>query len=132
MKLLRKLHIGRGADCDIHLQDDTVSRRHARLELLPGARLQLTDLGSSNGTWLLRAGEWQRLVEEEVSAEAQIRLGEHEVSLRALLADFPAFALVFEHEGPVPEAKPRHGQPDLPRHKKPRRNARTGDIEDLG
>ncbi len=41
--------IGRSSQCDIHLQHDAVSRRHARLEKR-GPDWRLYDLGSVNGT----------------------------------------------------------------------------------
>jgi hypothetical protein len=43
--------IGRDPDCDIVLDDDRVSRRHARLAFADGA-WQLSDLDSKNGTCL--------------------------------------------------------------------------------
>ncbi len=43
--------IGRGADCDLTLDHKEVSRRHARLSLV-GGEILLTDLGSSNGTFI--------------------------------------------------------------------------------
>lgn len=43
--------IGRAADCDIHLPEDGVSRRHAQLELSP-TECCLMDMGSANGTLL--------------------------------------------------------------------------------
>jgi transcriptional regulator with PAS, ATPase and Fis domain len=43
--------IGRGQDADLRLTEEGISRRHARLEMLPGgAGFRLTDLGSRNGT----------------------------------------------------------------------------------
>ena len=42
---------GRDASCDFTVSSDTVSSQHARLELLDG-RLTVTDLGSSNGTFV--------------------------------------------------------------------------------
>lgn len=45
------LTIGRGADQDIRLPDRTVSRRHARIELVDGA-YWLDDAGSLNDTLL--------------------------------------------------------------------------------
>ena len=148
MKLLRTLQIGRGENCDIQLQDDTVSRRHARLELLPGARLRLTDLGSSNGTWFKSPQGWQALEALkplEVDADQPLRFGEHEVQLRKLLERFPAFAVLLEGDVPGPERSGPEvpglhvadleslrikSEPELPRHHKPRRNPGTGDIED--
>ena len=43
--------IGRGADCDLTLQADRVSRRHLRIELV-GSDWLAEDLGSRNGTFL--------------------------------------------------------------------------------
>jgi adenylate cyclase len=43
--------VGRAATSDLSLQDPTVSRRHAELELA-GAGVRVRDLGSTNGTYL--------------------------------------------------------------------------------
>jgi len=43
------LTIGRSASCEIALDDDKVSRQHARIEL-DGVELKIRDLGSRNGT----------------------------------------------------------------------------------
>ncbi|HEY5946731.1 MAG TPA: FHA domain-containing protein, partial [Kofleriaceae bacterium] len=47
------LDIGRGVDCDLVIEHPSVSRHHAKLQLLP---LSLTDMGSRNGTKV--RGEW--------------------------------------------------------------------------
>ncbi len=44
--------IGRSSDCDIILEDLEVSRRHAKIDLLPDGQVTLTDQGSANGTQL--------------------------------------------------------------------------------
>ena len=43
--------VGKSSACAIILQDPTVSRRHASLDIV-GARLRITDLESRNGTYL--------------------------------------------------------------------------------
>ncbi|MGC9669495.1 FHA domain-containing protein [Planosporangium sp. 12N6] len=43
--------IGRSQDVDLHLDDISVSRHHARMAYLDGAWV-IADLGSRNGTWL--------------------------------------------------------------------------------
>jgi pSer/pThr/pTyr-binding forkhead associated (FHA) protein len=44
--------VGRdGSQCDLSVNDPTVSRRHASICWTAG-EFQLTDLGSTNGTWL--------------------------------------------------------------------------------
>ncbi len=45
------LLIGRDESCGLVLDDDSVSRRHALVEKLPGG-FQVTDLGSTNGTYV--------------------------------------------------------------------------------
>ncbi len=45
----RAVHIGRAEDCDIRLDESSVSRRHARIDPAGGAHT-VGDLGSSNGT----------------------------------------------------------------------------------
>ena len=47
----RSVVIGRNhRQCDVILLHPTVSRRHARLTLTPDNKLQVEDLGSTNGT----------------------------------------------------------------------------------
>ena len=64
-----RAHLGSGPTCELRLSDAQVSRRHAALEPV-GARLRITDLGSTNGTAvdgvaiveaLLRGGEIVRV-----------------------------------------------------------------------
>jgi len=43
--------IGRGAECDIAFDTQAISRKHCRLVLEDG-RAVITDLGSTNGTWV--------------------------------------------------------------------------------
>lgn len=46
----RGVVLGRGSDADVVLEDASVSRRHARLDLSP--TVTVTDLGSTNGTFV--------------------------------------------------------------------------------
>lgn len=47
-----RMTIGRGSDQDIILNGRRVSRAHGLLELQKNGRIQYTDLGSTNGTWM--------------------------------------------------------------------------------
>lgn len=47
----RTCTVGRGAECDVVIEDPSVSRRHALLELVGGG-VRVSDLGSRNGTWV--------------------------------------------------------------------------------
>ncbi|MFN3684472.1 MAG: FHA domain-containing protein [Fimbriimonadaceae bacterium] len=53
-----------------------VSRRHARIEFADGA-WRITDLGSSNGTFLLKpsAGQFERIQEAELEDGAELAFG---------------------------------------------------------
>jgi serine phosphatase RsbU (regulator of sigma subunit) len=42
--------IGRSHECDLIVEDDSVSRRHAQIEIVDEQTISLTDLGSHNGT----------------------------------------------------------------------------------
>jgi len=45
-----KYTIGRSSECDLVINDSTVSRRHAQIEIVDEKTINLTDLGSHNGT----------------------------------------------------------------------------------
>ena len=44
--------IGRGEGADIRVEDEGVSRHHAKIEVHPGERPRIVDLGSTNGTFV--------------------------------------------------------------------------------
>ena len=67
----RPLVLGRGLQCDVVVNHDTVSRRHAELRRC-GDGCFVSDLGSSNGTWVGGRRVEQR---ERVSPGEQILLG---------------------------------------------------------
>jgi diguanylate cyclase (GGDEF)-like protein len=65
----KQLVLGRGTDCDIHINDHSVSRRHARIQPVPDGYL-VVDLQSTNGTFVndiaasmhkLRDGDYLRV-----------------------------------------------------------------------
>ncbi|MCG9968468.1 DUF3662 and FHA domain-containing protein [Pelotomaculum terephthalicicum JT] len=62
--------IGRHAGCDIVLNDFSVSRRQARLEWVQG-RFAITDLGSTNGTWV----NGSRIVSKVLEPGDEVALG---------------------------------------------------------
>lgn len=48
----RPLLVGRSSLCDVPVEDPTVSRRHASLEVAAGGAVRVRDLGSLNGTFV--------------------------------------------------------------------------------
>jgi diguanylate cyclase (GGDEF)-like protein len=63
--------IGRDASCDIHLEDDSVSRRHARISVAPAAT-RVRDLDSTNGLFV----NGHRVREGELQDGDRLHLGE--------------------------------------------------------
>ena len=51
-RLEHQLAIGRSPVCQVQVDEDGVSRRHARLELTPEGNVQIVDLDSKNGTFV--------------------------------------------------------------------------------
>lgn len=85
---LAEMEIGRRAEAAIVVSDLSVSRRHARIRLVPGGCV-IEDIGSANGTWVngVRLSSAQPLFEKDV-----IRIGK------------AAFA--YRSEAPVPAMPP--------------------------
>jgi ABC transport system ATP-binding/permease protein len=76
--------LGRDPGCDLPLQDERVSWRHVQVELREGAPL-VTDLGSSNGTYLDGAKIGADAI--PISAEAIIQIGSTRARLREVAAE---------------------------------------------
>ncbi|MDO3383547.1 EAL domain-containing protein [Gilvimarinus algae] len=74
--------VGRHADCDLQLNMESISRQHARFEL-SGDKLILTDLGSTNGTFVNRQCIKRPT---EIEAGFVLHLGDHEFRLMVELA----------------------------------------------
>jgi FHA domain/zinc-ribbon domain len=69
--------IGRSPDCDVFLDDVTVSRKHAEL-LRDGERFTIKDLGSLNGTFVNR----RRIETEEVEVDDddELQIGKYRLT----------------------------------------------------
>src|SRR5688572_8769176 len=69
-----KVVVGRGEDADINLPDTKASRRHARFHVGEGGVVDIEELGSANGTYVLerRLGPAEKL---KVNTGEAIRIG---------------------------------------------------------
>jgi predicted component of type VI protein secretion system len=118
--------IGRSGDCDVRLDHGSVSRLHAELVVAGDQAYYLTDCASSGGTFLLRDGHWQPLVQDYVQPADRLRLGTFETTVEALLRALPR-ATASPAPGSAGAAGPvGHGdsRPAGP----VRRHPRTGEI----
>lgn len=77
--------VGRSKSCDIIVEFPTVSRRHAKLSGT-GPEIEIRDIGSSTGTFVMENGQWSQITQATVSCDEPIRLGDHKTTARALLA----------------------------------------------
>src|SRR5690242_14642028 len=66
----REVVIGRSSDLDMVLVEDMVSRRHARIEV-KGGKVELEDLGSTNGTFV----NGEKVKQAELKAGDRILIG---------------------------------------------------------
>jgi pSer/pThr/pTyr-binding forkhead associated (FHA) protein len=67
--------IGRSPDCDVFLDDVTVSRRHAEL-LSENGRFTIRDLGSLNGTFVNR----RRIESVELEDDDEVQIGKYRLT----------------------------------------------------
>lgn len=128
---------GREPSCDIVLEDATLSRLHAQIELAEDGLVSVNDAGSSNGTFVKRNDNWIRVKRVTLCIGDQVRFGDVEVPLERLTAVFGKGANVRLAARRFPI---RHGKVITGLHKghtgneqslhKPRRNPVTGKIEE--
>jgi pSer/pThr/pTyr-binding forkhead associated (FHA) protein len=67
--------IGRSPECDVFLDDVTVSRRHAEL-VRNGEVFTITDLGSLNGTFVNR----KRIESAELDDDDEVQIGKYRLT----------------------------------------------------
>ena len=68
--------VGRDPGCHVHLDDDSVSDRHAEVVRLADGRLYVTDCASTNGTYIVRGEAKQPIGQDFLPRTARIRFGE--------------------------------------------------------
>ncbi len=76
----RRYTVGRARNCDLPIADDSVSRVHAELWFVDSDSLRIRDLGSQNGTRIIRQGREFVLGEETAVSGDQICFGEVKIS----------------------------------------------------
>src|SRR5690606_21625303 len=99
--------IGAGARADVIVDDDTISREHLAMNLVPEGVL-VRDLGSRNGTYY----NGHRITTMVLSADASLRLGKVEVRVTFdtdLLADAEALETYGALEARSPQMRKLFG-----------------------
>ena len=105
--------VGRSEDCDVVLDDGTVSRRHAEVVCLSDGRIHVTDCATTNGTFVQSGGGWRRIRQEvaEAGRPYPVRRAHHdcsrvEVALRAPSSGVCGARGIAAQEGEGPGSEP--------------------------
>ena len=128
---------GSDSKCDIVLENPGVAPVHARLELANDGLIRVVDAGSGDGSFLNRNGVWIRFIKVVLSIGDRIRFGDVEVSIDRLVSVFGDDSNArLEAKHFVP-GHVRSGTRVFVKHhdhgpvmQKPRRNPKTGKIEE--
>src|SRR3989449_1101163 len=101
LQLGRKLVVGRAVTSDVPIYDPTISRRHAEV-VLTESGVRVTDLGSSNGTFLNGA----KITEAEAGANDVVTFGKVAFRVKEVTAPGPRPQVV---QPPAEFASPKPG-----------------------
>ena len=78
--------------CEIVLAHPSISKRHCTLIVEGDGSYSLSDMGSTNGLFLMKDGAWLRIKEEKVLPTDMVRIGAYEVSVSTLLLQLQGIA----------------------------------------
>lgn len=81
----RSFVIGKNRSCDIVLGDESVSRQHAELLVLPDGKFFLTDTDSKNGTYILQGKKFIKIRKSSVTPSDIIRFGACKMAMKDIL-----------------------------------------------
>jgi len=134
---MQKMTCGRESSCDIVLDNPGISPLHALIELADDGLVRVVDVESDNGTFLNRNDIWIRIRKVILCIGDRIRFGDIEVSIDRLVSVFGNESnarLEARHFAPAQvnsdtKAFVKHHDHG-PALQKPRRNPKTGKIEE--
>jgi adenylate cyclase len=104
----RTYAVGRTGASDLAIQDPTVSRRHAELELV-GAGIRVRDLGSTNGTYL----DGERVLDAVALPGSRVSFGKVAFDVRAGATDSGESEAEELLEATILRQMPVHGPADI-------------------
>ena len=82
---MTSLKIGRSPQSDIVISDASVSRKHAEITHRDDGSYDVTDKGSSYGTYVKRDGNWERISKTAVKPEEHLMLGSYRTTAANLM-----------------------------------------------
>jgi pSer/pThr/pTyr-binding forkhead associated (FHA) protein len=72
-------------DISIPENELTVGRKHIEITLGESGKIFITDLNSSNGTFIKESGSWKRIAHSYVTRNSEIRIGDFETTINNLI-----------------------------------------------
>ncbi|MHA1538167.1 MAG: adenylate/guanylate cyclase domain-containing protein [Alphaproteobacteria bacterium] len=85
---MQSYKIGRSRTCDVVLAEETISREHATITRKGDGNYEISDSGSSHGTFVEKGGVWVRVENSALIARNEVlMLGRYETSIGELLAE---------------------------------------------
>ena len=91
MRLMERRTYVIGREGHIYINDPTVSKQHAEIQIVDG-EVYLRDLGSTNGTYLIKNNRLVPFNEGYVQIKQPIVLGNRQYTVQSLLQIAGAFA----------------------------------------
>ena len=77
--------VGRDEDCEIPIADESVSRKHAEIELTSDGNLFVVDCNSMNKTFIVRGGKSEHITQAVAMLGDSVRFGTCEFAVRDLI-----------------------------------------------
>src|SRR5882762_5504557 len=119
--------VGRGSEADIKIpkQHDAVGKLHLEIQDAGGGQARITDLQSTNGTFIRAGKNWEEIKGSRILAlDAELMLGDYRTTARKLLADVSAAPEPRNDSKPKKYRSTKEEPPPLPAKKRsgPRRN----------
>ncbi|MCZ6862745.1 MAG: FHA domain-containing protein [Alphaproteobacteria bacterium] len=86
---MRTYKIGRSRNCDVVLAEESISREHATITPKGNSQYEISDAGSSHGTFIENGGVWVRVEDTAlIGRDEPLMLGRYETKVGELLAEF--------------------------------------------
>lgn len=86
---MRTYKIGRSRNCDVVLAEESISREHAAITPQGNSQYEVSDAGSSHGTFIENGGVWVRIEDTAlIGRDEPLMLGRYETTVGELLAEF--------------------------------------------
>ena len=82
----------------IYVRDSSVSRQHAEIKFIDG-RIRLRDLGSTNGTYVVKDDRRVQVLEGYVKPHQPIAIGKWQGTVQGLLENIGVFATYSDDAG---------------------------------